>query len=51
MSLKIYTNTPLVPVWVELWPVSVYTGCRIGLYEWIRESILGRNADGTYTFW
>ena len=29
----------------------MYTGCRIGLYEWMRENVLGRNSDGTYTFW
>jgi len=29
----------------------VYTGCRMGFYEWIRDNILGKNPDGTYSFW
>ena len=29
--------------------VSVYTGCRF--YELIRDDILGKNKDGTFSFW
>jgi len=31
--------------------LPVYTGCRMGFYEWIRDHILGKNQDGTYPFW
>ena len=31
--------------------MSVYTGCRMGIYEWIRDHVLGKNPDGTYSFW
>jgi len=23
----------------------------MGFYEWIRDNVLGKNPDGTYTFW
>ncbi|CAH1793632.1 unnamed protein product [Owenia fusiformis] len=29
----------------------VYTGCRMGFYEILREQILGKNADGTFPVW
>ncbi|PIK43291.1 putative mitochondrial uncoupling protein 4 isoform X2 [Apostichopus japonicus] len=29
----------------------VYTGCRMGSYEYIREDLLGRNSDGTFPVW
>ncbi|ELU15076.1 hypothetical protein CAPTEDRAFT_213188 [Capitella teleta] len=29
----------------------VYTGCRLGFYEYIRENFLGKNTDGTFSLW
>ncbi|XP_033102584.1 mitochondrial uncoupling protein 4-like isoform X2 [Anneissia japonica] len=29
----------------------VYTGCRMGAYEYIRENILGKNEDGSFPVW
>lgn len=29
----------------------VYTGCRMGSYEYFRENLLGRNLDGTFPVW
>ncbi|XP_071952972.1 mitochondrial uncoupling protein 4-like [Antedon mediterranea] len=29
----------------------VYTGCRMGAYEYIRDNVLGKNEDGTFPVW
>eukprot|EP00058_Branchiostoma_floridae_P020628 XP_002606118.1 hypothetical protein BRAFLDRAFT_125117 [Branchiostoma floridae] len=29
----------------------VYSGCRMGAYEWIRDNVLGREPDGSFPVW
>ena len=31
--------------------LSVYTGCRMGFYEWMRDNIFGKNDNDVYPFW
>ena len=41
----------LISIEAERWFCLVYTGCRLGFYEWIRDNVLGKNTDGTYSLW
>jgi solute carrier family 25 uncoupling protein 27 len=45
----------LLKLWQGVTPAIyrhfVYSGCRMGFYEWIRDNLLGKNPNGTYSLW
>ncbi|XP_071483310.1 mitochondrial uncoupling protein 4-like [Diadema antillarum] len=54
-ALGIVEEEGLFKLWQGVTPAIyrhiVYTGCRMGAYEYIRDNIFGKNPDGTFPVW
>ncbi|XP_038065028.1 mitochondrial uncoupling protein 4-like [Patiria miniata] len=54
-AMGVVQEEGLLKLWQGVTPAIyrhiVYTGCRMGAYEYIRENVLHRNADGNFAVW
>ncbi|XP_078611630.1 mitochondrial uncoupling protein 4-like isoform X1 [Branchiostoma floridae x Branchiostoma japonicum] len=54
-ALGVAREEGVLKLWQGLTPAVqrhvVYSGCRMGAYEWIRDNVLGREPDGSFPVW